>query len=218
MKLSRNSSVFSGSSFGRKCFWGCGSGRCCFCLLPTVPPHSHTRNTLAHTHITYTLTYNDFRLSNIFILPALLCWLKIFSVKNVEKSKTTKTEGNNNNKNNKNKKKNMVRPRRPPVFHNFSFLFIYTIRYIFVFMCRSPTDLRFASATIGHRDSSILVAASAACRHIFFVYPFPHIFMTFPPLIFTNFHQVFHPVWTSAFAANETNHDLIVSAPSLQLP
>lgn len=112
----------------------------------------------------------------------------------------------------------MVRPRRPPVFHNFSFLFIYTIRYIFVFMCCSPTDLRFASATIGHRDSSILAAASAACRHIFFVYPFPHIFMTFPPLIFTNFHQVFHPVWTSAFAANETNHDLIVSARSLQLP
>lgn len=111
----------------------------------------------------------------------------------------------------------MVRPRRPPVFHNFSSLFIYTIRYIFVFMCRSPTDLRFASATIAHRDSYSRLRL--CCMSSFsFCLPFSAHFHDFSPLIFTNFHQVFHPVWTSAFAANETNHDLIVSARSLQLP
>lgn len=188
---------------------GVAASACCQ-LCPHNLTHTNTLTDHVHTDVQRFSAFQYFHF-------ACSGWLKIFSVKNVEKSKTTKTEGNNNNSS-KNKKKNMVRPRRPPVFHNFSFLFIYTIRYIFVFMCRSPTDLRFASATIGHRDSSILVAASAACRHIFFVYPFPHIFMTFPPLIFTNFHQVFHPVWTSAFAANETNHDLIVSARSLQLP
>lgn len=160
---------------------GVAASACC-----QLCPHTHTHtNTLAHTHHVHT----DVQRFSAFQYFHFACsgWLKIFSVKNVEKSKTTKTEGNNNNSS-KNKKKNMVRPRRPPVFHNFSFLFIYTIRYIFVFMCRSPTDLRFASATIGHRDSSILVAASAACRHIFFLFT---LFRTFSWLFPRWFSRIF---------------------------
>lgn len=131
--------------------WGCGSGRCCCCLLPTVPPHSHTHTQHLNTHTHHVHPdVQRFSAFQYFHFCLLCCWLKIFSVKNVEKSKTTKTEGNNNINDNNKKKQNMVRPRRPPVFHNFSSLFIYTIRYIFVFMCRSPTDLRFASATIAH--------------------------------------------------------------------
>lgn len=184
---------FSGSSFGRKCLWGCGSGRCCFCLLPTVPPHWHTpSHTRTHTSRTHT-DVQRFSAFQYFHFCLLCCWLKIFSVKNVEKSKTTKTADNNNN--NK-KKKNMVRPRRPPVFHNFSSLFIYTIRYIFVFMCRSPTDLRFASATITHRDSYSRLRL-CCMSSFFFVYPSPHIFMSFPrwfSRIFTKFSTQFRRV------------------------
>lgn len=92
--------------------------------------HTHIRR---RVHITY---YKDFWLSNIFI-SACSGWLKIFSVKNVEKIQKQKQRGE--------KHSQTKTACCPPVFHNFSFLFIYTIRYIFVFMCCSPTDLRFAS-------------------------------------------------------------------------